>query len=113
MDHIKFLESILGKILRLHTNDSRMFVGEFKCTDNVSLLISTLSYERCKADSSQEHNIILSQTYEYRPPAVMTVQATAESSSARSVLRADVTSRFLGLIVVPGQYINKIEIEEP
>lgn len=30
-----FLESLLNKKLRIHTNDERMFWGEFKCTDPV------------------------------------------------------------------------------
>lgn len=31
-----YLEALLNKKLRVYTNDSRMFLGEFKCTDNVS-----------------------------------------------------------------------------
>ena len=30
-----------------------------------------------------------------------------------STLRVDVTSRFLGLVVVPGEHITKIEVQEP
>lgn len=33
----EFLSSMLGQQLRIHTTDTRMFVGDFKCTDNVSL----------------------------------------------------------------------------
>ena len=33
---VEYLGSILGKRLRLHTTDTRVFVGEFKCTDKVS-----------------------------------------------------------------------------
>jgi hypothetical protein len=40
MENVAFLESILGKTLRLHTSDTRMFVGRFKCTDNVSRFVS-------------------------------------------------------------------------
>jgi N-alpha-acetyltransferase 38, NatC auxiliary subunit len=61
-------------------------------------------------DLGQECNIILSQSYEYRPPTAKMIQITAGASSI-TTLKADMTSRFLGLIVVPGQYINKIEIE--
>lgn len=96
MDHEKaasYLESMLGKKLRIHTVDLRMFVGDFKCTDN-------------------ECNIILSQSYEYRLPSPENVEAAALRSST-STMRMNMTSRFLGLIVVPGQYITKIEIEEP
>lgn len=110
MNNVAFLESILGKTLRLHTEDTRMFVGEFKCTDNVSR--SVLFFERRKVNSDQEYNIILSQSYEYRLPTMTTVQAAAGASSTGTILKADMTSRFLGLIVVPGKYIHKIEIEE-
>lgn len=33
------LGSMLGRQLRIYTTDTRMFVGEFKCTDNVLLLM--------------------------------------------------------------------------
>ena len=31
----RYLKSLLGRKLHLHMTDSRMFVGDFKCTDNV------------------------------------------------------------------------------
>ena len=34
-DAVTYLESLLNKQLRVHITDSRMFVGEFRCTDNV------------------------------------------------------------------------------
>lgn len=33
----QYLEKLIGQVLRIHTNDSRIFVGFFKCTDAVSL----------------------------------------------------------------------------
>ena len=33
---IDYIGSFLGKRLRIHTSDTRMFIGDFKCTDNVS-----------------------------------------------------------------------------
>ena len=70
------------------------------------------------AKVSQECNIILSQSYEYRQPTSDAVKAAAESSSGTSPvtsstgsLKVDMTSRFLGLIVVPGKHITKIEVE--
>lgn len=30
-----FLESLINKNIRIHTTDTRMFRGEFKCTDPV------------------------------------------------------------------------------
>jgi len=38
MDNAKataYLEGLLNKKLRVYTSDSRMFLGDFKCTDNV------------------------------------------------------------------------------
>ena len=36
---IEYLSSMLGKQLRVYTTDTRMFLGEFKCTDNVRMSI--------------------------------------------------------------------------
>ena len=33
---VEYLNSLLGRQLRIHTTDTRMFVGEMKCTDGVS-----------------------------------------------------------------------------
>lgn len=33
---VQYLEGLLGRQLRVHTTDSRMFIGIFKCTDAVS-----------------------------------------------------------------------------
>ena len=44
MDNTKateYLEHLLNKKLRVHTNDKRMFIGDFKCTDNVVKSFST------------------------------------------------------------------------
>ncbi len=35
----EYLEALLNKKLRVYTNDSRMFSGDFKCTDNVSQIV--------------------------------------------------------------------------
>ena len=54
----------------------------------------------------QDRNIILAQTFEYRlPPPPKTI------SGEKSVV-LDMTSRYLGLVVVPGEYVSKIEVEE-
>ncbi|MCJ1257486.1 hypothetical protein MMC24_005311 [Lignoscripta atroalba] len=102
---IQYLQSLLNKQLCLHTSDTRMFVGEFKCTDN-------------------ECNIILTRTHEYRPPSLAAINAAAagsvdpppssssSSTSPPKTVKAEMTSRFLGLVVVPGQYITKIEVED-
>ncbi|MCJ1359004.1 MAG: hypothetical protein MMC33_009004 [Icmadophila ericetorum] len=89
-----YIQSLLNKKLRVHTTDTRIFVGDFKCTDN-------------------ERNVILSLTYEYRPPPPPTPSSleSLSLSGADGKVKMDMTSRFLGLIVVPGQYISKIEVE--
>lgn len=33
---VRYLDGLLGRQLRIHTTDSRMFLGIFKCTDAVS-----------------------------------------------------------------------------
>jgi hypothetical protein len=53
----------------------------------------------------KDRNIILSQTFEYRlPPPPKNIDGE------KAVL--DMTSRYMGLVVVPGQYIERIEVEE-
>lgn len=66
---------------------------------------------RSSANKGQECNIILGQSFEYRLPTPKALDAATASVSTMS-LKLDMTSRFLGLIVVPGQHITKIEIEE-
>ncbi|KAL1985637.1 hypothetical protein VTN96DRAFT_7504 [Rasamsonia emersonii] len=91
---VQYLQSLLGRTLRVHTTDTRMFVGTFKCTDT-------------------DRNIILAGTHEYRFPSPSAIQAAAESTSADAdKVKVDMTSRFIGLVVVPGQYITRIELEE-
>ncbi|KAG7292617.1 hypothetical protein NEMBOFW57_002652 [Staphylotrichum longicolle] len=106
-----YLRSLLNKNLRVTTNDNRMFWGAFKCTDS-------------------ESNIVLQHTYEYRHPtsqqisaaaaAATTTTATSSSSSSSTTtspptattVKLDMTARYLGLVVVPGKYIVRIEAEE-
>lgn len=72
-----------------------MFVGQMKCTDN-------------------ERNIILSMTHEYRQPSESDVKFAAERherTGGVGNVKVDMKKRFVGLVVVPGQYITKIELE--
>ncbi|KAF2840495.1 hypothetical protein M501DRAFT_931876 [Patellaria atrata CBS 101060] len=87
-----YLSQYLGKSLRIHILDGRIFVGQMKCTDG-------------------DCNIILSLTYEYRQPSPNAIREAIESSENSSTL-ITLSSRFVGLVVVPGQYIQKIEYEE-
>ncbi|PSK34189.1 hypothetical protein B9Z65_8515 [Elsinoe australis] len=91
-----YLSSLLNKSLRIHVTDGRMFVGQMKCTD-------------------QERNIILACTHEYRRPSERAIeQAAAEAAQQPPTdgkVRLDMVKRFVGLVVVPGQYITKIELD--
>ncbi|KAI1264830.1 hypothetical protein F5Y18DRAFT_68382 [Xylariaceae sp. FL1019] len=94
-DAESYLKSLLNKNLRVHTTDGRMFIGAFKCTD-------------------PDRNVVLALTYEYRQPSLQKIveaAATAQSSGSEAVL-ADMTSRYLGLVVIPGDHIVKMEVEE-
>lgn len=42
---VTYLDSLLGRTLRVHTSDTRIFVGEFKCTDRVSYTGRSLRQE--------------------------------------------------------------------
>jgi hypothetical protein len=60
----------------------------------------------------QESNIILAQTYEYRMPNEKAKKEALEKAQAgQGNRRADMTSRFVGLVVVPGKHIVKLEVE--
>ncbi|KAI4765273.1 hypothetical protein E4T52_00138 [Aureobasidium sp. EXF-3400] len=92
----EYLTHLLNKTLRIHTTDSRIFVGTMKCTDS-------------------QLNIILSLTHEYRQPspsAISDAAYTHELSGSTENLKVDMVKRFVGLVVVPGKHIRKIEVEE-
>jgi small nuclear ribonucleoprotein (snRNP)-like protein len=87
-----YLSQFIGKTLRIHTSDKRVFGGQMKCTD-------------------KDRNIILSLAYEYREPPADVIRQAVEESGNPSV-PVNWTSRYVGLIVVPGEHIRKIELEE-
>lgn len=89
-----FLESLLGKTLHITIQDGRLFTGIFKCTDN-------------------ETNVILGNAFEYRMPSKAAEgKAIAEAAATGKPAKANMTSRFVGLIVIPGKQIIKMELEE-
>lgn len=91
-----YLKSLINKTLRIHATDGRMFIGTFKCTDT-------------------DRNVVLSLTYEYRQPSQQTLTeaaAAAAMTDSSKTVKADMTSRYLGLVVIPGQHIVKMEVEE-
>lgn len=90
-----YLSSMVNRTLHLHTSDGRMFVGQMKCTDS-------------------ERNIILAMTHEYRQPSEADIKRATqrhEQSGQIGNVKVDMKKRFVGLVVVPGQYITKIELE--
>ncbi|KAK0248718.1 hypothetical protein LTS09_016180 [Friedmanniomyces endolithicus] len=90
---VQYLNDLLNKTLHLHITDGRMFVGQLKCTDN-------------------ERNIILAMTHEYRQPSQADVKLAAERHEKGGLsgnVKVGMRKRFLGLVVVPGQYIEKVE----
>ncbi|KAI9690598.1 MAG: hypothetical protein M1820_009993 [Bogoriella megaspora] len=92
---IEYLSSLLNKTLHVHTNDNRIFVGQFKCTD-------------------KDRNIILATTQEYRQPSQAALEkaaAVAEEAEGSGAVKLSMVPRFVGLVVVPGEYITKIAVE--
>lgn len=61
--------------------------------------------------SSQDKNIVLAHTYEYRQPSAAKVK-DAQDESVGGVVNLDMTSRYLGLVVIPGHHIVKMEVEQ-
>lgn len=91
-----YLTTLLNRTLHIHTTDGRMFVGQMKCTD-------------------PQRNVILSMTQEYRQPSEADVKLAAErfERAGRSgSVKVDLKKRFVGLVVVPGRFIERIEVEE-
>lgn len=52
---------------------------------------------------------MLQNAYEYRQPSP---QKRAEAAVAGAKVTVDMTSRFLGLVVVPGEHIVSMQLEE-
>ncbi|KAF7560907.1 hypothetical protein G7046_g3242 [Stylonectria norvegica] len=86
-----YIGGLLNKNLRVYTTDGRLFWGSFKCTD-------------------ADKNIVLAYTYEYRQPSSKQ-RADAAAQSPDVAITLDMTSRYLGLVVVPGHHIIKMEVE--
>lgn len=90
-----YLTALLNQTLRIHISDGRMFVGQFKCTDN-------------------ERNIILSMTHEYRQPTQKDLEMAGkehERTGGMGKVKVDLRKRFVGLVVVPGRVVEKVEVE--
>ncbi|KAH7349017.1 hypothetical protein BKA66DRAFT_432041 [Pyrenochaeta sp. MPI-SDFR-AT-0127] len=87
-----WLSQFIGKNLRIHASDGRVFGGQMKCTD-------------------KDRNVILALAHEYRAPSAETIRQAVEESGNPSA-SVPWNSRYVGLIVVPGHHIKKIEFEE-
>jgi hypothetical protein len=61
--------------------------------------------------NQQDRNIILALAHEYRAPSADIIRKAVEDSGNPSA-PVSWTSRYVGLVVVPGQHITKIEFEE-
>ena len=61
--------------------------------------------------TDKDRNIILALTYEYREPPAEVIEQAVKSSGNPSV-SVPWTSRYVGLVVVPGSHITKIELED-
>jgi hypothetical protein len=67
----------------------------------------------------QERNLILANSLEYRFPTPSAVETAAKeleswdnaSEAAKATVKVNMTSRLIGLIVIPGRHITKIELE--
>lgn len=61
----------------------------------------------------QDRNIVLAQTYEYRHPSPQKRLEAAQMAGDDAVkVTMSMTSRYLGLVVVPGGHVVKIELDE-
>ena len=81
------------------------------CAHSLPSTILILSSLTC----IQDQNIILAHTYEYRLPSLApTVEEleSADTEGGKGKITKDLSSRYLGLVVVPGEHIVKIELEE-
>jgi hypothetical protein len=62
-------------------------------------------------DHSQDRNIILALAHEYRAPAAEIISKAVEETG-NPTPSVTWNSRYVGLVVVPGQHITKVEFEE-
>jgi len=104
--HQAFLHQFLNKTLRILVDDDRIFVGTFKCTDKVCF---ERDPQNVRANMRKDLDMVLCMTHEYRPPEDL--KERVERSGAPYV-QVEYTSRFVGLVVVPGNCIKRVELEQ-
>ncbi|KKA30943.1 hypothetical protein TD95_005156 [Thielaviopsis punctulata] len=92
--HREFLGELINKNLRVEIKDGRFFHGQFKCTDPAM-------------------NIVLNNAYEYRLPSQKMVADAADANTLGSTnFNVTMEHRALNSIVIPGEHIARIELEE-
>ncbi|KAL2270221.1 hypothetical protein VTJ83DRAFT_2405 [Remersonia thermophila] len=121
-----YLRALLNKNLRVTTTDNRMFWGTFRCTDYESNIVLQHTYEyrfpTVTSESLAAAAAAEGRRQEQQQQARQAGQEAATETDARpgpasapdekKTVRLDMTSRYLGLVVVPGKHIVKIEVEE-
>ncbi|KAF1810460.1 hypothetical protein P152DRAFT_382616, partial [Eremomyces bilateralis CBS 781.70] len=90
-----YLGQFINRYIRISITDARVFVGQLRCLD-------------------RDLNIILALTYEFRPPTVSDLEraATQAREAGLQTQRVETPKRYVGLVVIPGKHITKIEYEE-
>ncbi|KAJ8060710.1 hypothetical protein OCU04_011015 [Sclerotinia nivalis] len=111
-----YLHSLLSKTLLIHTTDNRMFRGSFKCTDSDLNIILSETYEYC-IPPSPPTSTLTSTSIPQPPPSTSPSTSSANPSTSTSQTPPsapilNITPRWLGLVVVPGKHIVRIELEE-
>ncbi|KAK1783670.1 hypothetical protein QBC45DRAFT_837 [Copromyces sp. CBS 386.78] len=127
----EWLNSLLNKNLRVSVTDGRMFWGQFKCVDAESNIILHSTYEYRFPTSSQLAAAAAAVTASLAPssstitsssalsapsdpsaPSSAALEEAYDKAAAAGKLKVDLSSRYLGLVVIPGEHITKIELEE-
>ncbi|KAK3949545.1 hypothetical protein QBC32DRAFT_35106 [Pseudoneurospora amorphoporcata] len=124
----EWLNSLLNKNLRVSVTDGRMFWGQFKCVDAESNIILHSTYEYRFPTSDQLAAAAAAVTASLAPSSSTITSSSAlsdpsalsstsleeayDKAAAAGKVKVDLSSRYLGLVVIPGEHITKIELEE-
>lgn len=92
-DNVKELRSCLNFKARVHISDGRVFIGTFVCTD-------------------KQKNIILAHTEEFRGRRLSDIPTRRPYSSLSRLFLFAGEQRLVGLVMIPGKHLVKIETED-
>lgn len=111
--NIEYLSEFVNRYIRISIADARVFVGQLRCLDRVWSR-TFLGRKYPKTNVPQDLNIILALTYEFRPPTASDHERAAAQANAIGLQapRVETPKRYVGLVVIPGKHITKIEYEE-